>query len=234
MGVPLSCATGRLVSLITTNQRQITHQVRYYCCNAINRILEVVHSGQLSQKLAVTAAATQQQQPTIVIMPRSMQPFHFQNRQSSAVVRQNGPGRTTLHLDVGSAGVTTAGNGNGNDSSNGGGGRPSTPAPAPAPASGSAPSLAHGGGRSPGSRSSGSNGLRGRRGWWGSTHHRVPSFMEFWRQPEGSGDGVGAAAAVDQRRWRQNRRYLSGPSQAWFLSPELAIFVLGLAALVSE
>ncbi|CAN0193908.1 unnamed protein product [Pylaiella littoralis] len=172
-------------------------------------------------------------------MPRPMQPFHFPSRQAPAILRQNGSGRTTLRLDLASAGVTTAGSGSSNRSSNGGGsgggGRAAATAPAsaPAPASGSAQSSARGGGGSSGNRGSHSDGggLRGRRGWWGSTRRRTPSFIDFWRQAEGRGNGIGAAA--DQRRRRRNRRRRSRLSQSLFFSPELAIFVLGLAALLA-
>lgn len=144
-------------------------------------------------------------------MSRPMQPFQFHPRRAPAVVRQSGPGRTTLHLDPepttgeagGAGGSTTGARGRGSRISG---------------LSGTAAGRARGGTAA---------GLRGRRGWWGGSTRRVPPFLEFW----GLASAAETSEANGQRRWRQTQR--RPQDSVWFRSPEFLIFVLGLAALVS-
>ncbi|CAN0391758.1 unnamed protein product, partial [Ectocarpus sp. 12 AP-2014] len=85
-------------------------------------------------------------------MPGRTMAFQFHTRRPSAVVRQSGPGRSTLHVDLAvGGGATTA-------------------------AAGAAAARAAAGGAG---RGRGAGGWRGRRGWWGSSR-RLPDFLEFW------------------------------------------------------
>eukprot|EP00903_Cladosiphon_okamuranus_P018395 g16920.t1 len=169
-------------------------------------------------------------------MSRPMNRVQFHPRRTPPFVRQSGPGRTTLHLDLAAGGV-------------------SAPAPAPAPAAAAeasggtaAPTAGAGGrGRGRGSRVSGLYGsatgrgrggthvgLRGRRGLRGVSTRRVPPFFEFW----GLASGAQTSEAAGQRGWsqtqqQQQRRQRRQQNPVWFRSPEFLIFMLGLAALLA-
>eukprot|EP00752_Nemacystus_decipiens_P005390 g4886.t1 len=160
----------------------------------------------------------------------------FHPRRPPAVVRQSGSGRTTLHLDMGAAGVTAPAAASSSSSS-------AAAAAAAAEAGGAAGQMAGASGRdstisglsdsAAGQRSgrgTAAGGLRGRRGWWGVTsRRRIPPFLEFW----GLSSAAETSEATGQRRWRQAQQQRRQQNSVWFRSPEFLIFVLGLAALMA-
>ncbi|CAM9853180.1 unnamed protein product [Ectocarpus sp. 13 AM-2016] len=133
-------------------------------------------------------------------------PFQFHTRRPSAVVRQSGPGRSTLHVDLAAAGGAT------------------TAAAGAAAARAAARAAAGDAGRG-----RGAGGWRGRRGWWGSSR-RLPDFLEFW----GLVAAVPEDERLRRERERRERsHHLRGPVGSCLRSPEFSIVVLGLAALLA-